>query len=123
MENILKPSAQANPRIAKDLGLADEAVEDAGGGVGHGGMAAGDRAQGAAPTGRPWVLACRLGRSGVWQYQSAQAHRRDLLGGRWSVSNRYWHSLCVTRAKNWSRAHWLSSTLTEPLLVERRFGE
>lgn len=55
MENILKPCAQANPRIAKDLGLADEAVEDVGGGVGHG-MVAGDRAQGAAPTGRPWVL-------------------------------------------------------------------
>jgi hypothetical protein len=71
MENILKPIAQANPRIAKDLGLADEAVEDVGGGVGHGGMVAGDRAQGAAPTGKPWALVARFGPgSGAWDYLS-----------------------------------------------------
>ncbi len=71
MENILKPGTQANPRIAKDLGLADEAVEDVGGGVGHRGMVAGDRAQGAAPTGRPWALVARFGpESGAWAYLS-----------------------------------------------------
>lgn len=40
MENILKQSAQAIPRIAKDLGLEDEQIRDVGvgggDGVGHG---------------------------------------------------------------------------------------
>lgn len=47
----------------------------------------------------------------------------DLGGQAFGGVNQHRHSLCVTRAKNCSRANWLSSTLTGSLLVERRSGE